>query len=36
MKVKFTMWYECIDGPAIKHNPTPLPKQEQMWALDRY
>jgi len=34
VKVKCVMWTECINGVAINHNLTPLPKQERMWALD--
>jgi hypothetical protein len=34
MKVKCVMSNEWIDGLLINHSPTPLPKQEQMRALD--
>jgi len=34
LKVNCAMWNEQIDGLAISHNPAPLPKQEQMRALE--
>jgi len=34
VQVICAMWNKRIDGLATNHIPTPLPKQEQMWALD--
>jgi hypothetical protein len=34
VKIKCVMRNEQIDGLKINHSLAPLPKQEQMWALD--
>ncbi len=34
VKIKCVMRNEWIDDLATNHNPTPLPEQKQMWALD--
>jgi hypothetical protein len=34
MKIKCAMQNEGLNGLTTNHSPTPLPKQEQMWALD--
>jgi hypothetical protein len=34
VKIKCVMWNEQINGLIINHSRAPLPKQEQMQALD--
>ncbi len=34
VRVECAIWNEWINGLTINHSPTPLPKQEQMQALD--
>ncbi len=34
VKIQCAMWNEQIQGLTINSSSTPLPKQEQMWALD--